>query len=68
MFWQTGLKQALRVLTNPGMPRGSDALEAYLLDGECVKKWAAGAVSQVSARPRDLRAVAVLARMLCSRL
>ncbi|KAK9824980.1 hypothetical protein WJX81_002675 [Elliptochloris bilobata] len=25
----------------------SDALEAYLLDGECVKKWAAGALVQV---------------------
>ena len=30
------------------MPWGSDALEAYLLDGECVKKWGAGAVSQVT--------------------
>lgn len=27
----------------------SDALEAYLLDGECVKKWAAGTLSQVHA-------------------
>ena len=27
----------------------SDALEAYLLDGECVKKWAAGTLSQVNA-------------------
>ena len=27
----------------------SDALEAYLLDGECMQKWAASAVSQVTA-------------------